>query len=105
MRLIVMGGTALCEGFALLGFESYPNANPAQMEILLADLLKSKEKALIFVEDYLTREPQANFLQVRGEASGIIITEIPALNTPENYHPSVEALVMRVLGGSALDKN
>jgi len=105
MRLIVMGGAVLCEGFTLLGFESYPNASPVQMESLLADLLKNKEKALIFVEDYLTREPQANFLQVRGEASGIIITEIPALSTPENYHPTVEALVMRVLGGSALDKN
>ncbi|MDD2814115.1 MAG: V-type ATP synthase subunit F [Thiotrichaceae bacterium] len=105
MRLIVMGGAVLCEGFTLLGFESYPNASTVQMENLLAELLKNKEKALIFVEDYLTREPQANFLQVRGEASGIIITEIPALNTPENYHPTVEALVMRVLGGSALDKN
>jgi vacuolar-type H+-ATPase subunit F/Vma7 len=104
MRLIFMGSEALADGFALLGFEIFTHAVQADVEQLLAELLKHKQKALVFLEDNLTHSPQDAFLRARSEAAGIIITEIPALNAPETYRPMVEDLVVRVLGASVLDK-
>jgi vacuolar-type H+-ATPase subunit F/Vma7 len=103
MKLIFMGSQALAEGFALLGFEIFPDATAETVESELLKLLKSKERALVFIENSLTRQPGPSFLRARSEA-GIIITEIPPLSAPDSYHSSVEELVARVLGPSVLDK-
>lgn len=102
MRLIFLGSAALAEGFALTGFEIFPNATVDTVEKVLAEVLKRKEKALIFVEDSLSRQPPPSFLRARNESDRIVITEIPPLHTPENYQPLVEALVERVLGPTVL---
>lgn len=99
-----MGSHALADGFALLGFETFPNATTDSVENLLSELLKNKDKALVFLEDNLTRQPGPTFLRARSEAASIIITEIPPLSAPETYRPSVEDLVARVLGPSVLEK-
>ena len=103
MRLIFMGSNALAEGFALLGFETFPNATLDMVENILLELLKKKTKALVFLEDSLTETVGPAFLQARSESAEIIITEIPALNAPDDYRPSVEELVKRVLGPAVLD--
>lgn len=104
MRLIFMGSDALADGFALLGFEVFANATHEQVESILGDLLKHREKALVFLEDWLTEQQGPAFLRARSEAAGIIITEIPPLHAPDTYHPLVEDLVTRVLGASVLEK-
>jgi vacuolar-type H+-ATPase subunit F/Vma7 len=104
MKLIFMGSNALAEGFALLGFEIFPGATTDTVETVLSELLKKKEKALVFIEDNLTQQPGPYFLRARSEAAGIIMTEIPPLSAPETYRPSVEQLIARVLGPSVLDK-
>ena len=98
-----MGSQVLAEGFALIGFEIFPNATAELVEIELSKLLKSKEKALVFIEDNLVKQPGPSFLHARTKAAGIILSEIPPLNAPEDYHPSVETLITRVLGSSALN--
>jgi len=103
MKLIFMGSQALAQGFALLGFETFSNANAETVESELSKLLNSKESALVFIEDSLTRQPGPSFLRARTEVAEIIITEIPPLNAPNDYHSSVEELVARVLGPSVLD--
>lgn len=103
MRLIFLGSESLAEGFALLGFEVFADATVATVEKVLTDLLKHKGKALVFVEDTLSRQPSPSFLRVRNESDRIVITEIPALNAPETYKPLVEELVTRVLGAAVLE--
>ncbi|NJO15516.1 MAG: hypothetical protein HC877_07150 [Thioploca sp.] len=103
MKLIFMGSQTLAEGFALLGFETVSNATVETVENILGQLLKDKASALIFLEDNLTAKPGPMFLQARTQAAGMIITEIPSLNRPENYRPPVEDLVAKVLGPSVLD--
>ncbi len=99
-----MGSKALAEGFALLGFEIFQDATGEIVENELVKMLKKQERALIFVENDLTRQPGPAFLRARTESAGIIITEIPPLKAPNTYRPSVEELVVRVLGTSVLDK-
>ena len=104
MRFIMMGSRALTDGFALFGFETFPDATIEMVENTLLDLLKSKEKALVFLENNLSQNvSSAALLRVRSEAVGVIVTEIPPLNAPETYRPAVEDLILRVLGPSALD--
>lgn len=112
MRLIAMGQKALTNGFALLGFEAFPDANIESVEKILTELLATKESALVFLEHSLTNNTATTpahtasaLLQARREASQIIITEIPPLNAPDTYCPLVEELIQKVLGAQVLDSN
>jgi vacuolar-type H+-ATPase subunit F/Vma7 len=103
-RLIVMGSPALVEGFALIGFETWPNATIKDVESLLAELERGQEKALIFLEPMLSRCQSAQLSRVRAESARIIVTEVPPLHAPGDYHPAVEDLVIKVLGPDALEE-
>lgn len=103
-RIIAMGSKALMEGFALLGFETHADATLENVDLLLAELLQDGSKALIYLEQELAQGESANLDQVRKEGGRIVITEVPAIHSPEEYHPPVEELVVRVLGPSALEE-
>ncbi|ADJ27945.1 V-type ATP synthase subunit F [Nitrosococcus watsonii] len=103
-RLIVMGSPALTEGFALIGFETWPNGTEEDLDRLLEALEKGKEKALVLLEPELSHCPSAWLRRVRAESSRILITEVPPLHAPGDYHPVVEDLVAKVLGQSALEE-
>lgn len=102
MRFIMMGSRVLCEGFTLIGFEVFPEATSDTVEKVLDSLLKNKDKALIFLENYLFQQPTTALLRARSDTANLVITEIPPLNAPESYRPAVEDLVIRVLGANAL---
>jgi len=104
MKLLFMGSQALAEGFNLLGFETFPAATQDTVEQQLSQLLKEQQPAIVFLENYLVQQPGPAFLRARSQAAGIIITELPPLNAPTTYHPSVEELITRVLGPSILDE-
>lgn len=103
-RLIVMGSPALTEGFALIGFEAWPNATEDDVEKLLEELERRQEKALVLLEPGLSRCPSGRLGRVRAESPRIVITEVPPLQAPGDYHPAVEDLVAKVLGHGALEK-
>ncbi len=103
MRIIAMGSQALIEGFGLLGFETHTNAKPEDVERILTELLRTKEKALVFLEHGLARCGTACLERVRREGGQIVVTEVPPLHAPKDYRPPVEDLVTRVLGPSALE--
>ncbi|WP_456413759.1 V-type ATP synthase subunit F [Thiolapillus sp.] len=102
-RLIMMGEAALCAGFSLIGFETWPDASPDQLDALLRELVEREETALVFLEPALARCDCALLQQLQHRGSGIVITEIPPLNAPRDYRPQVEELVVSVLGKNALE--
>lgn len=102
-RLIVMGSAALTEGFALIGFETWPNAREEELDSLLGGLLDRRERALVFLEPYLARCNCAALQRIRNEGGRVVITEVPPLHAPGDYHPMVEELVLSVLGPAALE--
>ena len=104
MRIIAMGSQALVEGFALLGFEIVADASQDDVEQVVAELLRKKEKALLFLESELACCDSGSLNRVRREGGRIVVTEVPPLHAPEDYHPPVEELVLRVLGPSALEE-
>lgn len=104
MRLIAMGHAALTQGFALLGFETHPDADREMVESVLEQLLKHREKALVLLEHELARADGVYLNRVRSEGGRIVVVEVPPLHAPADYHPPVEDLVERVLGPSALEE-
>ncbi|MBL7002678.1 MAG: hypothetical protein ISR69_01455 [Gammaproteobacteria bacterium] len=102
MRTIAMGSAELMDGFSLLGVETFPDAKPEDLETLLNGLLRARDRALIFVENYLTKDGIAVLDEIRKEGGDILITEIPSLDSPGDYQSPVDHLITRVLGQSAL---
>ncbi|MHB8622660.1 MAG: V-type ATP synthase subunit F [Sulfuricaulis sp.] len=102
-RMIVLGSAALAEGFGLIGVETYPDATPETLEVLLAGLFRRQEKALVFLEHDLARSEGPWLKRVREEGGRIVIAEIPPLHAPEAYHPQVEDIVRSILGSQALE--
>ena len=103
-RMIALGSAALTEGFSLIGFETFPDATPEDLEGLLEGLVKQRVKAMIVVERDLARSNGHWLKQVRNEGGRIVIAEIPQLHAPGDYHPIVEDLVHSILGPSALEE-
>ncbi len=102
-RLIAMGSAPLMQGFSLIGAETYPDAGAAELERVLAELVRGDQKALIFLELDLARSDGFWLRRVRGEGGRIVITEIPSLARPDEYAPEVDRLVRRLLGEAALE--
>ena len=103
MHLIAMGSEALTEGFGLLGFETHADATLEDVEIVLAELIRSRATALVILEHELARSGVASLERVRREGGRIVVTEVPPLHAPADYRPPVEDLVRRILGAQALE--
>ena len=104
-RMIAMGGRPLMEGFALLGFETWPDADTEDMKKLLLELLTSRQKALVLLETYLSQAPCPLLADTRVHGGNIIVTEVPPLDASQEYHPYVEKLVTKVLGNDTLEND
>lgn len=103
-RLIAMGSPELTLGFGLIGFETFPGATAAELDKLLDELVEHREQALLLLEPELARCGSQTLDRVRGSGGRIVVTEVPALNAPGDYHPEVEDLVVSVLGAGALER-
>ena len=104
-RMLALGSAPLVEGFALIGFEAYPDASASQLERLLAELYHGNSTALVLVEHNLAQQGGEWFTRLRSEGGRIVISEVPPLNAPADYHPAVEDLVTDILGKQALETN
>ena len=98
-RLIAMGGAALMQGFALIGFETWPDADEEDLERVLTDLLRERERALVLLEPRLARCECAPLRMVMNEGGRIVVTEIPPLEAPADYRPVVDELLAASMPG------
>jgi vacuolar-type H+-ATPase subunit F/Vma7 len=102
-RMIALGSAALMEGFALIGFETFPDATGDTVEKLLEELTRNQKAALIVIEQGLAQDPGRHLLRAQREGGRIVITEIPEIHMSESYHSRVESLVQSILGPAALE--
>lgn len=101
-RLVVLGSAGLTEGFSLIGAEVHPDADPARVEVVLAELWASGEAALVLLEADLARGGGEWLQRLRNEGGRIVVTELPPLAAPNDYAPAVDEVVRTVLGPEAL---
>jgi vacuolar-type H+-ATPase subunit F/Vma7 len=101
-RLVVLGSAGLAEGFSLIGAEVYADADPAKVEEVLAQLVKSGDEALVLLETHLAHAGGHWLNRLRNEGGRIVVTELPPLSAPHDYAPAVDEVVRAVLGPEAL---
>ncbi|HEX6827357.1 MAG TPA: hypothetical protein VF104_00100, partial [Burkholderiales bacterium] len=65
---------------------------------------KSNQKALLFIEHDLARGAGPWLRRVRDDSGRIVVTEVPPLHAPGDYHPLVEDVVRAILGPSVLEE-
>ena len=102
-RVIVMGSTELMEGFSLLGFEVCPEATTSDVEQLMLELLEHRQKAFVMLESHLAHFQSPLLKRIRETGGDIIVTEIPSFQTPDEYHPVIDKLIVQALGPNALE--
>ena len=102
MRLIAIGDEALIAGFALLGFETYGNADD-EIKGVLAGVTRGKEQALVFVEAGIAQSISHQLERIRDQSEHILVTEIPPLHAPQDYRSPVDSLLRTVLGAGAAE--
>lgn len=103
MKIIAIGNSALMDGFALLGIETYADATADQINTVLTDLQRNRECALVYLQQNLMTAKIPMIQQLRLQGGSILICEIPELQTAVNYQPEVEKLIGRMLGKSVLE--
>jgi vacuolar-type H+-ATPase subunit F/Vma7 len=101
-RLVVLGSAGLAGGFSLIGAEVHPDAEPATVERVLAELVKNGDEALVLLETHLAHSGGYWLNRLRNEGGRIVITELPPLPAPHDYAPAVDEVVRAVLGPEAL---
>ncbi len=104
MKIIALGSAALMDGFALLGIETRADPDADEIEALMRDLVRARERALVFMQQDLMHEDLPTVARLRLQGGSILICEIPNLQAAEDYRPQVDRLIQRVLGASVLEK-
>jgi len=103
MKIIAIGNSALMDGFALLGIETYADASADEIDAVLTELVRERERALVYLQQDLMSAAIPMVQQLRIKGGSILICEIPDLHTADDYQPEVEKLIGRVLGRSVLE--
>lgn len=92
-RIIALGSAALMDGFRLAGIEVIVDAGRDQLEALMKTLLSGKDKALVLVEDELSRDPGPWLLRALSEGGRVVVVQVPSLARAGDYHPDVDRLI------------
>jgi vacuolar-type H+-ATPase subunit F/Vma7 len=90
------------DGFKLLGMETYPDATPRDVELLLKELMRQNQRAVVYLQHDLSQADIPVLTRLRNEGGDILISEIPDIHSAEGYEAPVDKLIGRVLGANAL---
>lgn len=81
-RMLFLGEETLADGFRLIGFETHANPDPEEVDRILGDLRRNREKAFVLVDDGVMGQDPPNLRRVRKEGGRIVVIAIPSLNVP-----------------------
>lgn len=97
-RQLFLGDAALATGFRLAGFEVLPDADVAQLDRLLEELLASRTPAFVVIDQQLAASGSRHLEDVRREGGRILLTQAPPLTQPTQTHSAVDDHIARLLG-------
>lgn len=102
-RLLFMGDSSLADGFRLIGFETVPDPEPAQVNRILRDMDRGRENAFVIVDDAMMDWDVPMLAQLRREGGRIIVISLPPLATlPPRLSSDVAARLQRLFGAGSL---
>ncbi|PUB78350.1 MAG: ATPase [gamma proteobacterium symbiont of Ctena orbiculata] len=99
VRKIFVGSHALTDGFRLIGFETITEPDAASLDELLSRLLQERERVLLIIEQSVNRIGSKLLDQIRIEGGHIVLSEVPSLHDPEEFHSDLDGQLKKLTGG------
>lgn len=99
VRNIFIGGPALTDGFRLIGFETLTDPDVRQLDQLLGELQRERQRALLIIEQSISRLGSKLLDQVRSEGGRIVLSEVPSLHDPDTFQSELDAQLKKLTGG------
>jgi len=99
VRNIFVGGPALTDGFRLIGFETLTDPDAQQLERLLGELQRERQRALLIIEQSVIGMGSKLLEQIRSEGGRIVLTEVPSLHDPDTFQCELDAQLKKLTGG------
>lgn len=97
-RQLFFGEATLATGFRLAGFEVFPDADIAQLDQVLEELVARRAHAFVVVDQRLAESNSARVESVRSEGGRILLTQVPPLTRPEQMHSAIDDRIQQLLG-------
>jgi vacuolar-type H+-ATPase subunit F/Vma7 len=97
-RQLFLGDASLATGFRLAGFEVFPDADAAQLDQLLSELLATRSPAFVVIDQALAASESRRLEEVRREGGRILLTQVPPLTRPEQMHSAIDDRIQQLLG-------
>ncbi|AGA35427.1 hypothetical protein TVNIR_3801 [Thioalkalivibrio nitratireducens DSM 14787] len=102
-RMLFLGENSLADGFRLIGFETIPDPDAAQVNRILRDLSRSRESAFVVVDDAIMDWDVPMLAELRREGGRIIVISLPPLAIrPPRLTSDVAARLQRLFGAGTL---
>jgi vacuolar-type H+-ATPase subunit F/Vma7 len=99
--MLFIGDDSLADGFRLIGFETFPNPKPSEVDEIFRTLLRTGEKAFVIVEDQLMQADISGLDRVRAEGGRIVIAAVPRLKETPKLSSDVAERLDAMFGKTA----
>ncbi|MGD8912764.1 MAG: V-type ATP synthase subunit F [Candidatus Thiodiazotropha sp.] len=99
VRNIFVGSHALTDGFRLIGFETLIDPDERELDQLLSELQRERQRTLLIIEQSINHIGSKLLKQIRQEGGRIVLTEVPSLRTPDDFHSELDAQLKKLTGG------
>jgi vacuolar-type H+-ATPase subunit F/Vma7 len=104
-RMLFLGEETLADGFRLIGFETHANPAPEEIDRILRDLLRNREKAFVVVDDAVMSQEIPNLKRVRKEGGRIVVVAVPSLSAPTVLASEVAERLATLFGTTAMQSS
>jgi vacuolar-type H+-ATPase subunit F/Vma7 len=99
VRNIFIGSAALSDGFRLIGFETLTDPDREKIDRLLDELQRERQRAFLIIEQTVNQIGSKLLDQIRREGGRIVLSEVPPLHDPHDFHSELDAQLKKLTGG------
>lgn len=99
VRNIFVGSPELSDGFRLIGFETLSAPDRPTLDRLLDELQRERQRALLIIEQSVNEIGSKLLDQIRKEGGRIVLSEVPSLHHPDDFHSDLDAQLKKLTGG------
>ena len=101
-RMLFLGEESLADGFRLIGFETIADPLAEDVDQILKDLVRNREKAFVVVDDRVMGLEAPYLKRVRKEGGRIVVIAVPPLSSPTVLASEVADRLATLFGTNTL---